>query len=268
MTPPSVYAVASCKLTIFSPKVYRKLSPRMESLSQHSDPVLLDGVPFTASEVIDVMNDYLGEVRREKIQRVISQRTYTVVPVLEGLYDRGNVSAVMRTAEALGYQAMHIIESSKRFKKANRVTQGADKWMDITRWDDTQSCIDHLRAKGYRIVVTHMSETAQPIDAVSFTQPTAIFFGNEKEGVSPELVAQADDCVVIPMTGFAQSFNISVAAALTLYHIHHERARELGAHGDLTQQEQDELTAYYYMRTVAHSEDIILRRDADVKEEL
>ena len=239
----------------------------MESLSLHIDPVMIDGVSFSASEIMDVLTSYIGEERRGKIQRVVSQRTFTVVPVLEGLYDRGNVSAVMRTAEALGYQAMHIIESSKRFKKANRVTQGADKWIDVTRWDDTQSCIDHLRAKGYRIVVTHMSDTARPIDAVSFTQPTAIFFGNEKEGASPELVAQADDCVLIPMTGFAQSFNISVAAALTLYHIHHERARELGQHADLSQEEQDGLTAYYYMRTVKHAEDIIVRRDANTQQE-
>ena len=227
---------------------------------------MLDGTPFAATDIIEVMNGHIGEVRREKILRAVAERTYTVVPVTEGLYDRGNVSAVMRTAEALGYQAMHIIETSKRFKKANRVTQGADKWLDVTRWDDTQSCIDHLRAKGYRIVVTHMSDTAKPIDAVSFTQPTAVFFGNEKEGVSPELIAQADDCVMIPMTGFAQSFNISVAAALTLYHIHHERARELGKHGDLTQAEQDGLTASYYMRTVTHAEDILLRHNENTKE--
>ena len=164
----------------------------MESLSQHTYPMIIDDISFSAQEIIEIMLGYVGEERQEKIKRVVEQRTYTVVPVLEGLYDRGNVSAVMRTAEALGYQAMHIIESSKRFKKANRVTQGADKWIDATRWDDTQSCIEHLRDKSYRIVVTHMSDTAKPIDEVSFTQPTAIFFGNEKEGISPELLAQAD----------------------------------------------------------------------------
>jgi tRNA (guanosine-2'-O-)-methyltransferase len=239
----------------------------MDSLSLHTSPFIIEGVEFTSEEIIDVMTGYVGEDRQEKIERVVSERTYTVVPVTEGLFDRGNVSAVMRSAEALGYQSMHIIESAKRFKKANRVTQGADKWLDLKRWDNTQPCIDHLRSKGYRIVVTHMSETAKPIDEVSFTQPTAIFFGNEKEGVSPELVEQADDCVVIPMTGFAQSFNISVAAALTLYHIHHERARELGKHGDLTTEEHKGLIASYYMRTVTHAEDILLRHKLDNHQE-
>jgi tRNA (guanosine-2'-O-)-methyltransferase len=173
----------------------------------------------------------------------------------------------MRSAEALGYQALHLIENQKMFKKANRVTQGADKWLDLVRWKTTEECVDHLRGKGYRIVVTHVSEGSKAIGEVSFNVSTAIFFGNEKDGASVELIEEADDCVMIPMAGFSQSFNISVAAALTLYHIYHERTRELGGHADLNEREKECLAASYFMRTVNHSAEILLRSRAELGNE-
>lgn len=235
----------------------------MESLSLQTEPFVFEGESFTAAEVLSLLDGYVNQERQGKIRRVVSGRSYTVVPVLEGIFDRGNISAVMRSAEALGYQALHIIENQKKFKNANRVTQGADKWLDIVRWESTQDCIDDLRSKGYRIVVTHVADETKSFDEVSFDEPTAIFFGNEKYGASLELIDQADDCVMIPMDGFSQSFNISVAAALSLYHIYHERTRDLGKHADLTKQEQECLVAAYYLRTVKHSDEILLRTRKD-----
>ena len=235
----------------------------MESLSLQTEPFVFEGKSFSAAEVLSLLDEYVNKERQGKIRHVVAGRSYTVVPVLEGLFDRGNVSAVMRSAESLGYQALHIIENQKKFKKANRVTQGADKWLDIVRWDTTQECIDDLKSKGYRIVVTHVTDETKSFDEISFNEPTAIFFGNEKHGASPDLIEQADDCVMIPMDGFSQSFNISVAAALSLYHIHHERTRDLGKHADLTEQEQECLVAAYYLRTVKHSDEILLRTRKD-----
>lgn len=237
----------------------------MESLSRQTEPFIVEGEEFSAAEVIEALNDYVNPIRQEKIRRIVSGRSYTVVPVLEGVHDRGNISAVMRSVEALGFQSMHLVESQKLFKKANRITQGADKWLDIVRWKKTQDCVDHLRGKGYRIVVTDVNERAKSLDEVSFNAPTAIFFGNEKTGTSPELVNQADDCVKIPTDGFTQSFNISVAAALTLYHIYHERTRELGRHGDLTEHERECLVASYFMRTIKRPNAILLRTREESK---
>lgn len=231
----------------------------MKSLSPHLDPFVFDGQAYTAAEIIDILSPYIRPGRQEKIRETVARRTYSVVPVLEAVHDRGNVSAVMRSAESMGYQGMHIIETARYFRKANRVTQGADKWLDVERWDGTKTCVDHLRSQGYRIVVTHMSEDAKSLDEISFAEPTAIFFGSEGEGASDELVELADNCVVIPMDGFSQSFNISVAAALSFYHIRHERIRELGHHADLSDAEQEGLVASYFMRSVKHSEDILQR---------
>ena len=225
----------------------------MQPRFPHPEPFNLAGKSFTADEIIAVLSEYLTEDRRAKIARVVAGRTYSVVPVLEGLFDRGNVSAVVRSAEAMGCQSLHVIETAKKFKKAIRVTQGAEKWLDLTTWQATAPCVTWLRDRGYRIAAAHV-EDATPITEVSFAEPTALFFGNEHDGLSSELLDTADVRVAVPMSGFTQSYNISVAAALAFYHITRDRTDRLGAHGDLTEHEQRCLTASYYLRCVDYAE--------------
>lgn len=229
----------------------------MHRLCPHSASFQVAGETFLAGEIIEILDAFLTPERRHRIRDTVAERTYTVVPVMEGVYDRGNVSAVIRSAEALGYQAIHIIDSSEDFKEAGRVTQGAEKWLDITVWEATSPCVDHLRSLGYRIVATHL-DNARPIGELAFDTPTALFFGNEKEGLSEEVLDAADERVVIPMAGFTRSFNISVAAALCLYHIQQDRLRSAGCHGDLDDETRLCLTASYYLRSVPHAE-LILR---------
>lgn len=231
----------------------------------HSPDFEVRGEPFSVNEVLGVLSPYVSERRRARIEQVVAGRTFAVVPVLEGLHDRGNVSAVLRSAEAMGLQRVHIIELLKRFKKANRVTQGAEKWLDLVRWDTTAACLDFLKRQGYRILATCM-EGAEPIDAVAFHHPTALVFGNECEGVTPEVLARCDARVAIPMHGFTQSFNISVAAALSFYHIRQDRLRRLGHHGDLSSAARRRLTASYYLRSVGNAEQLLLRARRDAEE--
>ena len=228
----------------------------MLSRFAHPEPFEIGSHRYAAAEIIEGLTPYLTPERREKIDRVVAARTYSVVPVLEGLYDRGNVSAVLRSAEALGYQAVHIVELSEKFKKAQRVTQGAEKWLDIRSWERTSDCLEHLRACGYRILAAHV-EDAQPITEISFAEPAALFFGNEREGLTAEVLEDADAHVVVPMAGFTQSYNISVAAALALYHIYQERMQRLGAHGDLSEGERRCLTASYYLRCVDYAGNVL-----------
>jgi len=223
----------------------------------YGEPFYVGEEAFTANETIEILAPLLTAHRRDRIAYAVSNRTYWVVPVMEGLYDRGNVSAVLRTAEGLGYQAVHIIELSKKFKQARQVTQGAEKWLDITRWDATEACVDHLKSLGYRILVACL-DNARPIEAYAFDQPTALCFGNERDGLTPELLARADARVVVPMLGLSQSYNISVAAALALYHIYRDRCARLGRHGDLSQTETRILTAEFYRRSVANADKVLL----------
>ena len=232
----------------------------MLSRFAHPEPFEIGGHRYTAAEIIEGLTPYLTPECREKIELVVAGRTYSVVPVLEGLYDRGNISAVLRSAEALGYQAVHIIELSEKFKKAKWVTQGAEKWLDVRSWERTTDCLEHLRACGYRILAAHV-EDAQPITEISFAEPTALFFGNEREGLTAEVLEDADAHVVVPMAGFTRSYTISVAAALALYHICRDRTERLGGHGDLTETERRCLKASYYLRCVDYAEKILLDQE-------
>ena len=232
----------------------------------HSDPIEIGDLELTSDEVIDLLGPRLTEHRRERIAEVIGERTYHVCTVLDGLYDRGNTSAVIRTAEALGYQSMHVVESQKHFKEANRVTQGTDKWLDIERYKEPESCIPVLRERGYRIVATEL-EASTPIAEVDFSEPTALVFGNERDGVSEPMLAEADERCILPMVGFAQSYNISVGAAIALYHIYERRVAEVGKQGDLDDEQQRVLRALYYLRSVDHPEKLLRgllrRRDGE-----
>ncbi|MBK9322004.1 MAG: RNA methyltransferase [Bdellovibrionaceae bacterium] len=198
--------------------------------------------------VLDHIGPLLTTERRQKIDRVVAGRNFETAVVLEGIYDRGNISAVMRTAEGLGFANFHVIETQEKFKEANRVTQGADKWVEVQKWKKTQECIKALKAEGYRICVTTL-EAAKPIEQIDFSGKTALVLGNERDGVTREMIEAADERMIIPMPGFVQSFNISVAGALCLYHIMQDRNRRRGSNADLSPTEQEILKALYYLRT-------------------
>jgi tRNA (guanosine-2'-O-)-methyltransferase len=226
----------------------------------HTDPIRFEtGAFYSSQQIIEVLGSQLTDERRTRMREVIDRRTYSVVPVLENIYDRGNVSAVMRSSEAMGFQSVHVIEPGERFKKANRVTQGADKWLDVVRWKTTAECVRGLKSQGYQILATQLNPRARAIGELDVTGPVALVLGNEKDGISPEMEELADACVIIPMQGFVQSYNISVAGAIALYHILGERLRKFGGSGDLTPEEKQILTAVYYLRSADNPESILAR---------
>jgi tRNA (guanosine-2'-O-)-methyltransferase len=218
------------------------------------------GMPISDPRVAgQILAEYLTPERKLKIDRVLEHRTQTISCVLEGIYDRGNISAVIRSLEAYGFFRLHVIETQEKFKAANRVTQGSDKWMLISKYKETKPCYAELKDQGYKIYATHL-DTDLEIDSLNFDQPTAIVFGNEKDGISEEAKKNADGLFRIPMLGFAQSFNISVAAAMTFYHIYQARKNKLGQNGDLTGEEKDWLRLRYYFQTLDSAEKILLNR--------
>ena len=194
--------------------------------------------------------------RQKKIERVAKGRCFDISVVLEGIYDRGNISAVMRTAEGLGFSNFHIIETFEKFKNANRVTQGADKWVEAKKWKSTTEAIKYFKDNKIRICVTSL-ESAKPIHEIDFTTPLALVLGNEKDGASQEIMAAADERVIIPMPGFVQSFNISVAGALSLYQIYQNRLQKLGKNEDVTPDQIRLLKAQYALRTLDSAEAIL-----------
>lgn len=207
------------------------------------------------SEITRRLGPHLTDERRQRIRDVVRERTYHVVTVVEGLANTGNVSAVMRTAEGLGMQEFHVVRGSVPPKKSQRTTQGAHKWLDVHFHETVAACIEPLRDRGYRIAVTHLDANAVPISALDFSEPVAIVLGNELSGVSEDMITRADATILLPMTGFVQSYNVSVAAAMALYHA--DQARRAAGVGALSPEEQERLEADFTMRAVRHAERLL-----------
>jgi tRNA (guanosine-2'-O-)-methyltransferase len=170
--------------------------------------------------------ELLRPERLERLRDVLSRRTRYLTVVLEAVDDGHNQAAVLRSAEAFGVQDVTVIEGNKPFAPSKGVTQGSHKWLTLHRQPDIGTAVRTLHAAGYQVYATYLGEGAVPIDDVDLSRPTAILFGNEHSGISEEAVRLADGMFYIPMAGFVQSFNISVAAAITL-HVLTRRARAI-----------------------------------------
>lgn len=213
---------------------------------------------FEPEKISDVLSQYLSEERAEKLRTVVDARTRSVATVVEGVSNYGNVSAVMRTAEALGFLEVHVVTGDQPYKHSRRTSQGAEKWLDIRVWDEPAACIADLRGRGYQIALTDAGSDSEPLSAVDFGRKTAVVLGNELEGVSPAMRAHADIVCRIDLKGFVESYNISVAAALILYHAYSARVRDLGKNGDLPTGEKAMLEAQYRLRAVQRAPEVVL----------
>ena len=223
------------------------------------NPFEIAGRQMEPTRVIELLEPFMTERRLQRIRDVVARRTRTVLPVVEGVVNTGNVSAVMRSAEALGYQDVHVVkgENETRYKHSKRTTQGAQHWLDVWRWEGADAFVDAMHASGYRVVVTALREDARSIREFDFTKPTALVVGNELEGASQTMLERADEAAMIPLDGFTESFNVSVAAAVGLYHAREDRIRRRGQHADLTPDAQTELVARFCLRSVTNAEGII-----------
>jgi tRNA (guanosine-2'-O-)-methyltransferase len=191
---------------------------------------------------------FLGPERKARIDAVVSGRTRTLTVVMEAFCDPQNVNAVLRTCEAFGIQALHAIEGPmKPYERNKQISQNADKWLDVRRWASTRECLEHLRAEGFAIYVTHLEDGSRPLGELSFAGKVALVFGNEHRGVSEEARALSDASYAIPMRGFVQSLNVSVAAAISIAKAVERREAERGRHGDLPEEEAAALRDRFYV---------------------
>jgi len=194
---------------------------------------------------------FLLPERRERIDRVVAERTRTLTVVIEAFSDPQNVNAVLRTCEAFGVQEVHVIPGpQKPYERNKKISQNADKWLDVVRWRSSADCLDALHARGFACWATHLGEGSRALGELSFAGKVALVFGNESRGVSEEALARADARYVIPMRGFSQSLNVSVAVAVSVAHAIARREVERGRHGDLSAAEAAELRDRFYALAV------------------
>lgn len=158
------------------------------------------------------------------MQRVLERRQEDLEVVLENVHDPHNASAVVRSADAFAAGAVGLCYWIEQPPELDRHAAAfTQKWTVFHDYDSPEAAASAIHARGQRLVVTSLAADATPHTEIDWTQPTAVAFGNEQRGSSDELTALADACITIRMAGFAQSLNISAAAAIILATVHQQR---------------------------------------------
>ena len=170
-------------------------------------------------EYLAYLEGFLTENRKERFQKVLENRTNHFTIAVEDVFQFHNTSAVMRGCEVFGIQEINIVE--QRFGKDidKEIAMGAQKWVDINRFENINNCIQNLKTKGYQIIATTPHDDSCLLHEFDISKKSALFFGTEKEGLSEEVMKQADGFLKIPMVGFTESLNISVSAAIIIQDI-------------------------------------------------
>ena len=171
------------------------------------------------TDYLNFLETILTDNRKERFLEVLKNRTNHFTVAVEDVYQLHNTSAVMRSCEVFGIQELNVIEQrfGKRIDK--QIALGAQKWVDIIRHETSNNCIESLRSKGYQIIATTPHEKDCLLENFDISKPSALFFGTEKEGLSEEIMQQADVFLKIPMVGFTESLNISVSAAIIIQNL-------------------------------------------------
>ena len=168
----------------------------------------------------------LNEKRLKKIEALLNKKQSSLEIFLESVYSSQNLSAIMRSAEGVGVLNIYYSTQNNETPKIHKtITQGAHRWTHRYRINDNDrvNFIKQKKSQGLQIIVTHLNENAISFREVDYTNPTLIIMGNEKDGVSSEIINEADEVIIIPMKGMVQSLNVSVASALVLYEAQRQR---------------------------------------------
>lgn len=206
---------------------------------------------------------FISDNKRALFERIAKERTRHVTVVLEDIYQPHNASAVVRTADLLGVQDIHIIENRNKYTVNPDVTLGSSKWTNMIRYrergtDNAMKCVDTLKAQGYRIVATSPRADSVTPESIPLDKPMAFCFGTELTGLSGGMMEHADTFLRIPMHGFTESYNISVSAAIVLYTVM-QRLRNSAVEWRMTEAELDALKLSWARKTVHSAQHIEAR---------
>lgn len=217
----------------------------------------------TPAEVIAALGPAIGDARRERLDQVAASRLSGVVVVLEDLHDPHNGGAALRSCEAVGLHEVHVIQRQEHFRTSSKITQGCDKWLEVVEHTRIEACVTSLRQRGFRLYAA-VPGARQTLEELPAVEPAAFLVGNEHTGLSAEARASCDAEFTIPLYGFSESVNLSVATALIVYTHCTRRRRALESSGDLDEERLLELRARYYARDVRSASALVRRyRDAE-----
>jgi tRNA (guanosine-2'-O-)-methyltransferase len=210
-------------------------------------------------KLLEYFEGYLTDNRKTLFKKVLEDRTRHFSVVLEDIYQPHNASAVVRTCDIFGVQDIHVIENKYTNKVSRHVAKGSQKWITSKRYksdgDNTQICLDKLREKGYQIIATTPHNNSCLLQNFDISKKSAFVFGVEAEGVSETVKEQADGFLKIPMVGFTESLNISVAAAIILQDIT-TKLRNSELDWQLSKEEKDILYYNWVKKTIKNVDKI------------
>ncbi|MDC7993743.1 TrmH family RNA methyltransferase [Altibacter sp. HG106] len=210
------------------------------------------------SQAFEYLQSYLTDRRKALFSKVLAERTKHVTVVMEDVYQLHNTSAVMRSCDVFGIQELHVVEERLGKRVDREIAMGAQKWIDLHRYDDIESCMATLQQNGYQLIATTPHHEGDILSDFDISKKSALFFGTEKNGVSEKVLAQADGYLKIPMYGFTESLNISVSAAIILQDIVH-RLKQSEVRWQLSEAEKRQIEMAWTLRCIKSSEKILAR---------
>ncbi|WP_191858955.1 TrmH family RNA methyltransferase [Hanstruepera ponticola] len=207
--------------------------------------------------LLEHLEGYLTQNRKERFSNVINQRTKHFTVAIEDVYQLHNTSAVIRSCDVFGIQEVHIIEEINSKRIDREIAMGAQKWVDLNRFGNVKDCLKRLKDQGYHIVATtpHTDCMLQDFDV---SNKSCFFFGRETEGLSQEVLDNADSFLKIPMVGFTESLNISVSAAIILQHVT-TQLKKSDVNWQLSDDEKNLKRLDWIKKTIKSYDDIVKR---------
>jgi len=219
------------------------------------------------ANIISRLSEIINADRISRLEDVIEQRSRYLTVVLDDIYIPQNASAAIRTSECIGIQDIHIIEKRNKHKTNRDVVKGSAKWINLYRYENETGrieCIEKLKQQDYKIVAMTLSEDNIPLEELPINEKLALCFGCEETGLSEVIETSADYPVQIPITGFTQSYNISVSAGISLYYLMN-KIKDTKQNWQLNKEEKEKLLIDWLSKSTPAGRALLGRYKEDFK---
>ena len=211
------------------------------------------------TKLITYLEGFVTEKRKNTFKNILLNRTRHFTVVLEDIFQQHNSSAVIRSCDVFGIQDIHIIENKYHSKVSRHVAKGSQKWLNLINYkedkNNTKDCLTRLKNEGYQIITTSPHNNTCTLHDLDISKKSAFIFGVEKSGVSEEVLINSDEILTIPMVGFTESLNISVAAAIILENLTN-KLRNSNYPWRLSEKEQEIIYANWLEKSIKNVDEI------------
>jgi len=211
------------------------------------------------TKLITYLEGFVTEKRKNTFKNILLNRTRHFTVVLEDIFQQHNSSAVIRSCDVFGIQDIHIIENKYHSKVSRHVAKGSQKWLNLNNYkedkNNTKDCLTRLKNEGYQIIATSPHNNTCTLHDLDISKKSAFIFGVEKSGVSEEVLINSDEILTIPMVGFTESLNISVAAAIILENLTN-KLRNSNYPWRLSEKEQEIIYSNWLEKSIKNVDEI------------